>query len=56
MERGWRLGKPCEKRQVFDRKSLDWFAENGFMLKPFPQLQWYLYPRMKEQKLRFEMP
>jgi phenylacetyl-CoA:acceptor oxidoreductase len=35
---------------------LDWFAENGFMLKPFPQLQWYLYPKMKEEKLRFEMP
>ena len=26
------------------------------MLKPFPQLQWYLYPKMKEEKLRFEMP
>ena len=26
------------------------------MLKPFPQTQWYLYPRMKEKKLRFEMP
>ncbi|MFT5488387.1 MAG: phenylacetyl-CoA:acceptor oxidoreductase, partial [Alphaproteobacteria bacterium] len=37
-------------------RDLDWFAENGFMLKPFPQLQWYLYPKMKEEKLRFEMP
>ena len=26
------------------------------MLKPFPQLQWYLYPKLKEEKLRFEMP
>jgi Anaerobic dehydrogenases, typically selenocysteine-containing len=37
-------------------RDLDWFRENGFMLRPFPQTQWYLYPRMKEQKLRFEMP
>jgi phenylacetyl-CoA:acceptor oxidoreductase len=35
---------------------LDWFRENGFMLRPFPQLQWYLYPRLKETGLRFEMP
>ena len=35
---------------------IDWFSEKGFMLRPFSQLEWYLYPRMKEQKLRFEMP
>ena len=37
-------------------RSLDWFRENGFMLRPFPQLQWYLYPALKEKGLRFEMP
>ncbi len=26
------------------------------MLKPFPQLDWYLYPAMEEKGLRFEMP
>ena len=35
---------------------IDWFKENGYMLRPFPQLQWYLYPRMKREGLRFEMP
>jgi phenylacetyl-CoA:acceptor oxidoreductase len=33
-----------------------WFKEHGYMLRPFPQLQWYLYPRLKEQGLRFELP
>jgi phenylacetyl-CoA:acceptor oxidoreductase len=35
---------------------LAWFREHGFMLRPFPQLDWYLWPRMKEVGLRFEMP
>ena len=35
---------------------IGWFKDNGFMLKPFPQLDWYLYPTLKERGLRFEMP
>ncbi|MDP6926070.1 MAG: molybdopterin-dependent oxidoreductase, partial [Rhodospirillales bacterium] len=35
---------------------LDWFKENGFMLRDFSQLQWYLQPFLKRQKLRFELP
>ena len=35
---------------------IDWFRENGFMLKPYSQLEWYLYPTMKERGIRFEMP
>lgn len=35
---------------------LAWFRENGFMLKPFDQLDWYLYPAMEDQGLRFELP
>jgi len=35
---------------------IDWFREHGFMLREFPQLDWYLYPEMKRQGLRFEMP
>ena len=35
---------------------LDWFKEHGFMLRPFSQIEWYLYPRLKEMGLRFEMP
>ncbi|MCH8188307.1 MAG: molybdopterin-dependent oxidoreductase, partial [Proteobacteria bacterium] len=35
---------------------IDWFKEHGFMLKPYSQLEWYLYPTLKAQGLRFEMP
>jgi len=35
---------------------LDWFKANGFMLRPFPQLDWYLYPALERQGLRFELP
>ena len=35
---------------------IEWFKEHGYMLKPFPQLQWYLYPHLKDQGLRFEQP
>ncbi len=35
---------------------IDWFKEKGFMLKPYPQLDWYLYPAIKKQGLRFELP
>ncbi len=39
-----------------DVKDLDWFSEHGFMIRPFSQLEWYLYPRMKSTGLRFELP
>ncbi|MFQ5534330.1 MAG: molybdopterin-dependent oxidoreductase [Sphingomonadales bacterium] len=35
---------------------IDWFKEKGFMLRPFPQLDWYLYPAMKDKGMRFELP
>ncbi|MCC6201699.1 MAG: molybdopterin-dependent oxidoreductase [Gammaproteobacteria bacterium] len=35
---------------------VDWFREHGFMLRPYPQLQWYLYPTVKKRGLRFELP
>lgn len=35
---------------------IDWFKEHGYMLAPFPQLDWYLYPSMVRQNLRFELP
>ncbi|MFN0304229.1 MAG: molybdopterin-dependent oxidoreductase [Burkholderiales bacterium] len=35
---------------------LDWFKENGYMLGTFSQLDWYLYPSMVRQNLRFELP
>jgi phenylacetyl-CoA:acceptor oxidoreductase len=35
---------------------LDWFRLHGFRVKPFPRLQWYLYPRLVAGGLRFEQP
>ena len=35
---------------------IQWFKIHGFMLRPFSQKQWYLYPRLKEMGLRFELP
>jgi phenylacetyl-CoA:acceptor oxidoreductase len=35
---------------------LDWFKENGFLTVPFSRLDWYLFPRLSELGLRFEMP
>ena len=35
---------------------IEWFKKNGYLLREFSQLDWYLYPEMKRQGLRFEMP
>ncbi len=35
---------------------LDWFKQNGYMLRPYSQLKWYLYPAIKAAGLRFELP
>ncbi len=35
---------------------LDWFREHGYMLRPVSQLNWYLYPHLKDNGIRFEMP
>ncbi|MDP2619629.1 MAG: molybdopterin-dependent oxidoreductase [Hyphomicrobiales bacterium] len=35
---------------------LDWYREHGLKVVPFSQTNWYLYPRMVELGLRFEMP
>ena len=39
-----------------ESQGLAWFHEHGFRVKPFPRLQWYLYPKLVEQGLRFELP
>ncbi|HYA05788.1 MAG TPA: molybdopterin dinucleotide binding domain-containing protein, partial [Xanthobacteraceae bacterium] len=39
-----------------ETQGLDWFREHGFKVKPFSQLQWYLYPKLVETGLRFEQP
>lgn len=35
---------------------LAWFRENGFATRPFSSLEWYLYPRLEDLALRFELP
>ena len=35
---------------------LEWFKTHGFITRPFPQGAWYLYPTLKRQGLRFELP
>ncbi|MDT3686273.1 MAG: molybdopterin-dependent oxidoreductase [Pseudorhodoplanes sp.] len=37
-------------------EGLDYFREKGFRVKPFPRLQWYLYPKLVASGLRFEQP
>lgn len=35
---------------------LAWFKANGLMTRPYPHTGWYLYPTLKKQQLRFELP
>jgi phenylacetyl-CoA:acceptor oxidoreductase len=35
---------------------LEYYKQHGFRLRPFPKINWYLYPRMVAQGLRFELP
>jgi len=35
---------------------IDWFREHGYLLRDYPELQWFLYPTLKERGIRFEMP
>src|ERR1019366_10565259 len=39
-----------------ETQGLEWFRANGFRVKPFSRLMWYLYPKLVEQGLRFEQP
>ncbi len=39
-----------------ETQGLEYFREHGFRVKKFPKEQWYLYPALKKQGLRFEMP
>ncbi len=39
-----------------ESQGLAYFRENGFRVKKFPKEQWYLYPALRDQGLRFELP
>jgi len=46
----------AELTEGAESQGLDWFRANGFRVKPFPRLQWYLYPKLVDAGLRFEQP
>lgn len=35
---------------------LEYYREHGLRTRPFPRINWYLFPRMRAQGLRFELP
>ncbi len=35
---------------------LEWFQEKGYKVRPFSSINWYLYPKLVDQGLRFELP
>ena len=45
--------------EVTDGKAtdgLDWYREHGYRTRPIPRLSWYLFPELRKQGIRFEMP
>ncbi len=45
-----------ELTQGSEVRGIEWFREHGFLLRPFPETDWFLYPALKARKLRFEIP
>jgi phenylacetyl-CoA:acceptor oxidoreductase len=39
-----------------ETQGLEWWKAHGLRVKPFPQSQWYLFPTLAAQGLRFELP
>jgi phenylacetyl-CoA:acceptor oxidoreductase len=39
-----------------DSDGLDWYKEHGLRTRPISRLSWYLFPELKKQGIRFEMP
>jgi phenylacetyl-CoA:acceptor oxidoreductase len=35
---------------------LEWYREHGYRTRPIPRLTWYLFPELRKQGIRFEMP
>jgi phenylacetyl-CoA:acceptor oxidoreductase len=35
---------------------LDWFKQHGLRTRPISRLSWYLFPELRKQGIRFEMP
>ncbi len=39
-----------------ESQGLDYYREHGYRVAPFPRLDWYLFPELAAQGLRFELP
>ncbi len=39
-----------------EQHGLAWWKEHGLATKPFPRVNWYLFPELVRQGLRFELP
>jgi phenylacetyl-CoA:acceptor oxidoreductase len=46
----------AELTEGAESQGLDYYRAHGFRVKPFPRLQWYLYPKLASAGLRFEQP
>jgi phenylacetyl-CoA:acceptor oxidoreductase len=59
VERIWDAACRAASAELTDgaeSQGLDYYRERGFRVKPFPRLQWYLYPKLVAEGLRFEQP
>lgn len=39
-----------------ENHGLEWYKSEGIQLRPYPELEWFLYPKIEDEGLRFEMP
>ncbi|HZQ60624.1 MAG TPA: molybdopterin-dependent oxidoreductase, partial [Casimicrobiaceae bacterium] len=46
----------AELSEGADVHDLEWWKEHGLATRPFPRTDWYLYPTMAAQGMRFELP
>jgi phenylacetyl-CoA:acceptor oxidoreductase len=46
----------AELTEGAETHGLDWWKQHGLRVKPFPQSDWYLFPTLAAQGLRFELP
>ena len=37
-------------------EGLEWYKKHGFRVRPYSRVSWYLFPELKKQGIRFEMP
>ncbi|MFB6354647.1 MAG: molybdopterin-dependent oxidoreductase [Halobacteriales archaeon] len=51
-----RICRAASRDLVGEEKDLEWFKENGYLTKPFPETKHFLHPTMLEHDLRYELP